>query len=346
MAEPLSQTEQALARGALWSVATSSNRIDVAQLPAALRPCRVEEAVEVINDLDDPGASARRRATVWMAAGGAIDAGGQRRTGVRTMALDSAILIPSFIQILAPILGMTAALRDLVEKVFSEHDGLCSIPEGLAAAPAKYNGITKQTEIRAYYLTTRPLEDLRVLLDPRNWSRCGDLFRETRRVAGPVRRPYQPLTPDPDELGDPWRGYLFESTDMGTAANDVVLAVHHRPIHRKDSTMRTPVLAAVETDFHLVDSLETSLGPYSFTGLLQEDSGSLRAERLPQGHRVSPKFKTRIRCIKTVRTGRVSAWSGAAGWDFGELLNYLSPAVLTLWTTHLQTIVPCCARSF
>jgi hypothetical protein len=84
------------------------------------------------------------------------------------------------------------------------------------------------------------------------------------------------------------------------------------------------------------DSIATKYGPFDLPGLIQQNSGTLVAT--PDGYGAS-----RLHVRKRLQYGRLSQWSGQS-WDFGELFNYLAPAVLTVWVNHLQSVVPCSDR--
>lgn len=341
----LPESERALAREALWSIAARAHDIDPFQLPPALRPLRFEEGLEIVTAMNDAEAPARRRTALWaMLSGPAASptraAGGDgdgRPSALRAMGLP--IDLPAYLNIL---LSTTVLLRDLLTKIAMEWAARapCGWPVGIEPARSIHRSITKQTEIHSLYGSTHTIEELRELLDPRSWARCGDLFRDTHRVTGDAGRPYARMDPDPDPLGESWRGYLYESTATGTTANDVILGTAYTVTRSVDRKTGASSPSKIEAAFHLVDAVSTSLGAFELTGLLQEDVGLLVAEPTSD-----PRFRSQLVCQKTIQVGRVSAWSGGAGWDFGEIFNYLAPAILTLWTIHLQSIVPCCQDS-
>lgn len=343
--DQLSNGERVVARNALWSVATRANQLESNALPAILRPMNPHEALEAITSFEDREAANRRRATIWTAIGAApvpalladvnLEADGPLRN---PLVLDPAALTAA----LAALLGASSAVNQLVQKVAGEslsEGAICSYRVLGDPAQSVYRGTDRDTTTRSQYVTRFDLDELRTLLDPRRWANCGELFLDTYRTRTTSRRePYAPLCPDPDDHGHSWSGYLYESTDTGVAGNRIVLRIEYTVHDAPNPAAGAPRTQEIIVKFQLADSIATSLGPFEMTGLLQQDAGILRAQPLADGGL----FKSRIYCEKTIKCGRLSTWSGGSGWDFGEIFNYLLPAILTLWTVHVQSIVPCC----
>ncbi len=181
------------------------------------------------------------------------------------------------------------------------------------------------------------------LLDPRCWDRCSDLFDSVCQVD---EFTYQPLPMSPP-LGQPWKGYLYECAGVGPQTVENVLRVDfkvgracgrdrgHRPAACVNGTCSH--IESVDVDYELYDSISYELGGIVLPGLMRQNHGYLRAR--PNGD------TTEITCKKEIRFARWTDWStGSGAFDYGQMLNYLAPAYLSLWIYDITQIVPCCKK--
>jgi hypothetical protein len=220
-----------------------------------------------------------------------------------------------------------------VRAVAADHGGLetptqrelCSTPTAEPAL-ATFSGRTHVTEITSHYSVHRPLSELAATLDPRVWDQGGDVFVDTHRVQDLGGRRYPHLAHDPDAIGASWEGLLYERAEAGPTGVEQILNVKYEVVPQQRIT----------ATYSVYDSIATRYGPFDLPGLIQQNSGVFEAT--PDGPN-----RARLRVVKRLQYGRLSQWSGQS-WDFGELFNYLAPAVLTLWVNHLQSVVPCSDR--
>jgi hypothetical protein len=340
MAGALSAGDRTVARDALWSAAVRATGLSHSSLPAHMRPRPVGDAMEVLSAFDDDWAKHRNFSVLCMALQHASQPAEALADGppgeCRPLPLTRDVVHPAF----ARGFGTAGGAATLCEQIQCEIEDQgtpepCSIPSGVPEpAVAVFSGGKKETAIVSRYVANRSIGELADLLDPREWSKSGDLFHETYRVRDAGRRDYQPWF-GPETVGESWSGLLYEHAAAGIYDMEQVLWIDFR-VHRRgplDRRERRSV-AKIEAAYSLFDSLATNVGLFRLPGLIQQNSGLFSAK--PRSDK-----RTDIEVTKRVHYGRISGWSGAGIWDYGEIFNYLAPAVLTLWTHHLQAVVPC-----
>ena len=251
--------------------------------------------------------------------------------------------------------------RGLTERVHQESDD-----EQRCFATANdpsYNPKRGSTRLFSRLIVHRPLDhELACLLDPRGWDNCSDLLDETYQV---IERDgsYVEVDTPPEEYGTNWEGLLYESADAGPQGFENILKLRFRvsrtcdPMeewqHRaswheeqRRGTVRSSACEAkkcdhpiesVEVVFKLFDSLSYHAGPLTLPGVMRQNNGFVRAWSTGEG-------KTKMSCLKRIQFGRVTQWSVAGPFDYGEILNYTAPTLLSLWVGDIEQMVPCCKQ--
>ena len=172
--------------------------------------------------------------------------------------------------------------------------------------------------------------DVAALLDPRAWDDCSDIFEETTEVHLEHGRYVRADESDLEsKLGRPWTGLLYEYADTGPFAVENILQVDF-DVHPERGQIER-----VDLVFELFDSLRYSAGALEFPGMMRQNNGYVRAKRLGDDSTV-------LECLKVVRFGRLTRWGGGGAFDYGEFLNYMAAAFLSLWVNDIAQTIPCC----
>jgi len=323
MPNELSRSDQRLATDALWSAACHAAGVAPSALSPQVRPMPLETALSAMGDADGERFHCTQ-ASIAHVLQGRVLARARRRPRARP-AGDRELLRRSLRELSPDVRRQTA---DKFAATFLRGEEPCSLPLTVDPAVATYSGTRKETSIRSIYLVKRPLDELAELFDPRGWDRCGDLFKQTYRVRDAGGADY-PRWDGPEPLGHSWDGLIYERAAAGGYEVEQILRAGFRATRTRGGRVQR-----VHCDYSLFHTLATGVAGVAYPGLLQRNSGWLLAT--PEG-----KGESRVEIVKTLHYGRVSTWSGARGYDIGELFNYLAPAMLLLWTHHMQTVVPC-----
>jgi hypothetical protein len=167
-------------------------------------------------------------------------------------------------------------------------------------------------------------EDLRVAMDPQCWSDGSDAFRSTRFVEGPFD--LRPLEPPPP-LGDP-------GPPPRMLEEDVVLlwgrqdeeAGSCRNVLRMNRLDFDTAGARIDVGYDLCRSVSSRMLWDVRPGGLLNDSGYSLARDV-----CGVPGLWRVTSHKTVLWSDRLPYASGAGHDFGEALNYLSPALTCWW---------------
>ena len=188
-----------------------------------------------------------------------------------------------------------------------------------------------------------PKEMRFTMLDPRRWDECSELFKRTCRVASPPGSDRKYLRSRPD-LRAVLERYHLRARRHGRSQKP-------RTCYRCASTSR-PTINLRPSPFRLppwLTSTSDSIGAFPTVRCMgrtgPDSTGHWRL--LAWGYPAKDRWdapQTAVFTMKTIRYGRASSWSGNLLTDYGDLFNYLAPALLTLWVAHVQLIVPCGGR--
>ncbi len=172
-------------------------------------------------------------------------------------------------------------------------------------------------------------ERLADCIDPRNWARSSDVIMKSNYVRGPYddRRP---VADDEYVLTSGVQRQLFmdeyarvswggDSDQEGTFHNILNIETKYRydKNHQED--------AYADVDYSLCRSIDSKI-------LWDERKGGLLVNQGFIKIRPLGKNRWRVSMKKEVRFSDRTPYANAAGWaDFGQLVNYFAPAVMTWW---------------
>jgi hypothetical protein len=275
---------------------------------------------------------------------------------------------------LAPPLADPSARNAFLQRIEADH----ADPDWQVCLPTtndpSFQPARGSTRLFSRLDVDRPLDvELTRLLDPRGWDECSDLFEDTFEVAE-HDGDYDEVETPPESYGKNWEGLLYEFADAGPQAVENILHVRFtvtrscnplpegmqagrwRTELRGDVPRGVPFdpeerrlpeacwhqmcehpIDSAEVLYQLYDCLAYRIGSVVLPGTMRLNNGFFRAHSLDNG-------RTRIACLKRIRFGRVTQWSAGRAFDYGELLNYLAPTLLSLWVGDLEQIVPCCKQ--
>jgi hypothetical protein len=176
---------------------------------------------------------------------------------------------------------------------------------------------------------SRSVESFAVQSDPRNWSAVApSAFQETYRVAerddgGPKideAGKYERVATSADDLGKPWRGYLFE--DVSFTWDELEAATFRNLLN-----IRFEVSSSLlRMDFSLYRSISSQVGMRALAGGLNVDSGFFTAEDLSGGwSRITGEKRVRVRNLSPDGSEFVEPVYTA------QFLNLLAPALVGLF---------------
>lgn len=319
---------------AMWSVYFHSAFRNGLRGPAlspelGLEPMPLRNAANLLADADDHHAQARRGLALRKIVAAGLDRrdrligplgeelGAETRGAIERLAGRLGISLDDLDD-----LPMLEALLRLIE-LLRQHPLLppgCEIAD--SACTACHDGITLKTTVRGSVRVNRDLEHLMRSTDPRAWSACSPYFQETRRVENAPGYPTHPKNGAP--YGTPWTGLLFERVKSGPVIFENVLRI--------DAFERTSARILLEYDEH--HSVRTHFPFKTIEGGIEIDCGKTIIE--PDGGGWS-----RVQIEKTVRFVDLTPGPGP-DIDYGELLNYWTPAILCLWVDEDVDVSPCC----
>jgi hypothetical protein len=181
---------------------------------------------------------------------------------------------------------------------------------------------TLQTRVTVSALvSTTNFHCLKIGLDPRSWSLCSDAFHDCRYVRGSYD-----LTPTSTRgvgiYERDGRRYLFEEDVVVSWGED------QTPLSAFHNLLNVTVSGSerrIDIKFNLNRSISSRILWDERPGGILVDEGYLMA-------RPVTKDVWRVTTRKTLRFSDRTPYAGGAGWhDFGQVLNFLAPAALSLW---------------
>jgi len=182
-----------------------------------------------------------------------------------------------------------------------------------------YNPRTHDSTVISVGLVQKPLAKMVDDLDPYLWSKCSDFFERSEPV-DPVD--YQPLGGRVDN-GKRWQ--MYERFVLPAAVFENILNICF-----------TVTDTLISADYSLYDSLLFEFGALQLPGVLERDSGYVRARALSADW-------TQVSMKKTIRYRDLTPDDGPEGGiDAGQWLNYVAPAMLGLWIDDASQARICC----
>ncbi len=173
-------------------------------------------------------------------------------------------------------------------------------------------------------VSQQPFDELRLAMDPQFWSQCSDAFRSTRYVVGPFD--LTPLKPPPVP-GDPGPvPRMLEENVQLLWGREGEAGGSCRNVLRLDRLDFDAAARTIDVSFALARSVESRLLWDVRAGGVLLDEGYSVARGVDGHERL-----WRVTAHKTLLwSDRLPAATGS-GREFGQALNYLSPAVMTWW---------------
>ena len=180
-------------------------------------------------------------------------------------------------------------------------------------------------------VTTKNFQCLRIALDPQCWTACSSAFRNTQYLAEPFGTAALDPSPDPGLYGwqrkkpPPKPEYLLDedvsifwgSDESRIASFRNVLNVTNFSIGERDKR--------IDLKFNLHRCIRSRILWDERAGGILVDEGYAKARRIGRG-------LWRLTVRKTLRFSDRTPYVGGTGWtDFGQILNYLAPSMLSWW---------------
>src|SRR5438046_1876196 len=183
-----------------------------------------------------------------------------------------------------------------------------------------YNPRTHDSTVISVGLVQKPLAKMVDDLDPYLWSKCSDFFERSEPV-DPVD--YKPLGGRVAANGEVWQ--MYERFALPGAVFENILNIRF-------TVSATEILAK----YWLFDSLLFEFGALQLPGVLERDSGYVRAREIRSNW-------TKVSMKKTIRYRDLTPDDGPEGGiDAGQWLNYVAPAMLGLWIDDASQARICC----
>ena len=313
---PETDAETDRMRQAMWSVYYKSARRRRSVLPPRLRPMRLEDALDVlIAHPDQHGGARRRRAALRLAA---ADLHEKARPEVvhRVTKLANEVHVEGLLD--------SVGERDLssVNSVLKKapHAKIDCAAVNNVKITVDYDPRTHDSTVISVGLVQKPLAKMVDDLDPYLWSKCSDFFKRSEPV-DPVD--YKPLGGRVAANGEVWQ--MYERFALPGAVFENILNIRF-------TVSATEILAK----YWLFDSLLFEFGALQLPGVLERDSGYVRAREIPQNW-------TKVSMKKTIRYRDLTPDDGPEGGiDAGQWLNYVAPAMLGLWIDDASQARICC----
>ena len=189
-----------------------------------------------------------------------------------------------------------------------------------------YDPMTLVSEVTGSVQLRKKPQELAGIIDPRTWDDYNPVFEAAYRVeldqdgAVVFDNGGMPVElAEPNGRGEGWTGVLYEDvsweTDGGTASRFRNLL----NIRFSSSPKR------VQAKYALRRCLASQLWIVERPGGIDVDSGTWTARALRGGW-------TELRLVKRLRfTDATVRDASPMGWDFGQIMNYLTPAFLGMW---------------
>ena len=182
-----------------------------------------------------------------------------------------------------------------------------------------YNPRTHDSTVISVGLVQKPLAQMVGDLDPYRWSKCSDFFKRSEPV-DPVD--YKPLG---GRVANGKRWQMYERFALPGAVFENILNICF-----------TVTDTLISADYSLYDSLLFEFGALQLPGVLERDSGHVRAQALSADW-------TQVSMEKTIRYRDLTPDDGPEGGiDAGQWLNYVAPAMLGLWIDDASQARICC----
>ena len=185
------------------------------------------------------------------------------------------------------------------------------------------NSLTTTATITA--LVQSPFKVLRQVLDPLAWPKCSDVICKTFYLDDPcdlaTRRP------DPPTLGEGFDDsrYMFEHVEVRWGDDDVQTG-EFRNVLVIDGFKPSRERGTISLRFRLCRSIDSRMLWDERAGGILIDGGYIVVRPVKQGG------PFRMTARKVLRFSDRTPYSGAAGlFDFGQMLNYMTPAAVTWW---------------
>lgn len=338
--KPKSESKS-LVQDALWALAFAGTRRDARALPPPLRSMTPDEALAILRPVD-PGGIKYGWAALHMMF---IAAGLLWRHHRELKVLNDIRIVPSQVVDFLPIFAWVFQASELVAKQFLSAlraSALAGLPPcGGQSGTGTYNSTLNATSLESRIIVYRPLGQVARFLDPRAWDECSELFLRTCRVSDAPECEPRCLSPTADyPPGADWDGIIYEHAGAGPQEVENLLSVDF------DISKNTKGVRKVEVEYSLYRSISHRLGGWESAGLFRRNAGKLTAKPIKYDIPEGPANAdcTELVVTKDVEFGRLSSWRGSALVDYGDLCDYLAPALLTLWVTNLALIVPCCGK--
>jgi hypothetical protein len=336
---------RSLAQDALWALAFAATRRDARALPPLLRGMTPDEALAILTPLEPAGLRTGWAAFHLMF----IAAGIVARNDPRLEILNSIKIVPTnvliFLQILAGIFQSSErAARQFLSGL--QELAIAGLPPcGGQSATGTYDSTLKSTNLKSRVVVYRSLNEVAGLLDPQRWDECSELFLRTCRVSKAPGCEPECISPAKDDLpGADWEGIIYERAGAGPQEIENLLSVKYNVT--SDRVNECVDVEEVRVKYSLHRSISHRLGGWESAGLFRRNAGEVIAKPIkydiPNGEAGAD--CTEMFVTKDVEFGRITSWRGSSVVDYGDLCNYLAPALLTLWVTNLAMIVPCCGK--
>jgi hypothetical protein len=180
------------------------------------------------------------------------------------------------------------------------------------------------------------LEQLFELIDPLAWHKNSDVIAETYYVADP----WDPHTKHPDQSSGPFEPpgrLLFENVHVGFGFDEDVHSGGFTNVLTLDKFTKDPQ-TGITLPFRLCRSVDSRIFWDARAGGILIDGGFIQARPVlvgstpHDGEAVPIENRWRVTTRKVLRFSDRTPYASAPGLlDFGQLLNYLVPAAVTLW---------------
>jgi hypothetical protein len=190
-----------------------------------------------------------------------------------------------------------------------------------ASSITTQNSTTLQTQVTVTALVTaESFDSLRIAMDPQCWHYCSDAFIDTGYVAGS-----HDLTRVKATVGSyvSESRLLEEDVTIAWASDSTRVASFHNILNVQISADEHR--QSIDIVFDLNRAISSRILWDERAGGILVDAGYIKARLLRDG-------VWRITTRKTIRFSDRTPYSGGAGLnDFGQILNYLAPAMLSWW---------------
>ena len=304
-------------RRAMWSVYYKSAGRRRSVLPPSLRPMRLEDALDVLMaHPDQHGGARRRRAALRLGAADLhVDTKARPEVVDRVKKLAKDVNVD---HLLDPVGKRDLRSRGQVLATAPRPEIDC-VAVNNVGIKVRYDPRTHDSTVKSVGLVQKPLAQMVDDLDPYRWSECSDFFKRSEPV-DPVN--YEPLG---RRVANGTRWQMYERFVLPGAAFENILNICF--------TVSTTQISA---DYWLYDSLLFEFGVLQLPGVLERDSGYVRARAL------SPSW-TQVSMKKTIRYRDLTPDDGPeGGFDAGQWLNYVAPGMLGLWIDDSSQARICC----